>query len=238
MSWKQSIPLGIGVVLAVVAAGVIGAAMFVTDKGEELIHMYGDYRAAQRKAAAAARADHAMELRGRWNGMSLTAANSPTARALGVREVENGVVVAEMSPLDGQAAQLSGVRVGDVLVGVDGQQVRDLADLYNISRTKNPTDPTLVDVKRHNNTMTLMLPAAQQANQLPAFGGENERPNAWGAGVPAAFTGQQFYCPQHGAVVPMGGVVAMGGGMGRGMGNPYRCPHCQALLQQFNPALR
>ena len=47
MSWKQSIPLGVGVILAVIAVGVIGAGMFMGDKGEELLHLYGDYKAKQ-----------------------------------------------------------------------------------------------------------------------------------------------------------------------------------------------
>lgn len=188
MGWKTTIPLGVGVALIAVAAAIIGAALLFTDKGEELGHLYKDLRAASPQGQTGlVTSPQALEVLGKWQGISVAAVDGPTARGLGLGEAEGGVVVAGLQ--EAQAAQASGLLVGDVIRGVDRQPVRDMADLYNISRTVDPLSPVLLDVQRQGQTMTLVLPAAATTAAAPAA-------------QPAAWTGTQFYCPLHGALGP------------------------------------
>jgi hypothetical protein len=219
MRWKTTIPVGVGVVLAVVAVAVVGAAMLLTDKGEEMIHLYGDYRAAK-----AGKQTDSMELFGKWRGMSLAAVNGQTAANLGVRG-ESGVVVAGVGPF----CQQVGLRAGDVITGVDNQPVRDLAGLYNATKKASPAAPTVLEVNRQGQTVALVLPPAGQAAMGPGAG-MGTRPELeanWGAGVPAAFNGQNFYCPRDGTVLPRGSV-----------GSPFLCPRCQGPLHLYPPGVR
>lgn len=227
MTLKQSIPLGFGIVLAVVAAGIIGAAMLMTDKGEELAHLYGDYKAGQRKNNNGRRRDGAMELQGRWRGLTLSAATSPTATALGVREPEDGVVVARVG--NGVVARQGGLQRGDVITAVDNQKVRNLTDLYKVAKTTDSTLPTVVEVKRSGQTVAAVLPPSTVARGAP-FGGPEGREgaaNVWGAGIPAAAGARQnYYCPRDGTVLPRGSV-----------GSPF-CPRCKGPLHLYPPGLR
>ena len=55
MSWK-SVPIGVGIVVAAVALAVVGSAMFLTDKGEELCRQIAE---AEKKHAEALALDAA-----------------------------------------------------------------------------------------------------------------------------------------------------------------------------------
>ena len=74
MKRKHSMPIGFGIVLAVVAAVVIGAAMLSSEQGEELWHSYRDVKNTRQDS---------MELMGNWRGMVLVNAQSPTAQKVG-----------------------------------------------------------------------------------------------------------------------------------------------------------
>ena len=98
----------------VIVLGVMGAAMFVSENGEEVLHLYRDIRGDQagkgRAQKPAADQPSGMELHGRWRGMSLVPADSPAARRLG-SETDHGAVVDKLSPQNGWLAQSAGVQV-------------------------------------------------------------------------------------------------------------------------------
>jgi hypothetical protein len=227
MSMARKATIGIGVGLGVVALAVIGSAMFLAESGEEMMHLYKDYKASQRQAAAAPWQDSgAMELQGRWHGMSLTAANSPTAAAFGLREVEGGVVVAE-APVNGSPAASSGVMPGDLVVGVDNQRVGDMADLYNASRAVDPTRPVLLDVRRQGRPVTLVLPAMATR---PAVAGGGEPPERTvNPVVPAAWGPRHLYCPRDGTMIPAAGLAGPNGVPGPTL----LCPRCRGPLSML-----
>ncbi len=75
-----------------------------------------------------------MELRGSWLGMKLTSLDSPTAQRLGIPSSAKGVMIVEIEERNGWRVIQAGAMEGDVIVAVDGQDVRDLADLYDVSR--------------------------------------------------------------------------------------------------------
>lgn len=210
MNLSRSIPLTIGIVLAFVATIAIAAAMFAVDQGEEMLHLYKDYQASQRRKSrgpgplTASPTD--LELQGQWMGLSLAEVGGPTAAKLGVPpQQEHGLVVAGFAAERAQQLQQVGLRPGDVVTGVDGQGVKGLAGLHRASHTLMPGTPVMLDVQRQGQVVTLVLPAEQPA---PA--------------MQAAFSGPQFYCPRDGLLVP--------GGAGG------RCPRCAGPLHQYNPA--
>ncbi len=216
MSWKQSVPIGVGVFLSVIAAGVIGAAMFLTDNGEEALHLYKNYQAASNPGVPMGpKLSRAMELQGKWCGINIVDPKSPTAQRMSLGEVEGGVVVAGLHPTNGAIAKQSGVLPGDVIVGVDKAPIKDMTDMFNVSRNLPPVSPVLLDVRRQGHPMTLVIPAA--AFSQPRATGEGEA-------VPAAWTGQQYYCPRDGLTLPRGMVRS-----------PLVCPRCQGPLHLFQP---
>ena len=215
MTWKSSVPLGVGIFLSVIAVLVVGSAMFLTDKGEEMVHLYKDYRKASGPSAP-------MELQGKWQDLTLVPLGGPTARALGVGDLDRGVVVADVP--EGSRGRQAGLLPGDTVVGVDNQPVRDLSDLYSVSQAKAWSDPLLLDVRRQGQVMTVFLPGPQgpPGVALP----EVEAQAGWPSpapGIQAGWGGQQYYCPQHGMVMPAGSP---------GVG--YACPHCRGPLHLYH----
>lgn len=159
------------VFLVVLALLVVGA-MFFGDKGADFLG--GNKR----------KATQSMELQGNWLGMRLASLDSPTARSLGVPPSARGVTVVELDGTNGWRARQAGVMPGDVIVAVDGEKVRDLADLYDVSRNVEVASAVMLDVRRGGLPMTLALPAAYAA---PAVGGQ---PQAWQGGQPVPMATQ------------------------------------------------
>lgn len=211
MNLSRSIPLTIGIVLSLVAVIVIAGAMFAVDQGEEMLHLYKDYQASQRPKnrgpLGASPTD--MELRGSWMGLSVAEVGGPTAAALGVPpQQEHGLVIAGFAPEKAQLLQQVGLRPGDVITGVDGQPIKNLANLHRQSHVMMPGTPVMLDVQRQGQVVTLVLPAQQPA---PA--------------MQAALAGPQYYCPRDGLLVPG---AAQPGGTGL-------CPRCSGPLHLYNP---
>ncbi|MHC4176053.1 MAG: hypothetical protein ACYSWU_01015 [Planctomycetota bacterium] len=202
-----------GAVLAFVVLLVllVAGAMFFADEAEDF---FGLHEPAITQA---------MELRGSWLGMKLASLDSPTARHLGVPPAAKGVMIVEIEERNGWRARQAGAMEGDVIVAVDEQDIRDLADLYDVSRNLDVGGAVLLDIRRWGQPMTLVLPAllAQPAAANPSqFGqaGPAMAPGANAAWVQPAATvqgvqGPQFYCPTHNRVWPQNAVHPH-----------YRCP--------------
>jgi hypothetical protein len=152
----------------------------------------------------------AMELQGSWLGMRLTSLDSPTARRLGVPPSAPGVMIVEIEKRNGWRARQAGAMEGDVIVGVDGKAIRDLSDLYDVSRNLDVGSAVLLDIRRVGQPMTLVVPALHApppgaAPSQPGQAGIPAQVMAPGANAalaqPAAWVpglqGPQFYCPIH-----------------------------------------
>jgi len=206
-------------VFAVLLFLLIAGAMFFADEVDDFF----DHRGVK--------TTQVMELRGSWLGMKLTSLDSPTAQRMGIQPSLPGVMIVEIAEQDGWRVRQAGAMEGDVITAVDGQDVRDLADLYDVSRTVDVGNAVLLDVRRWGQSMTLVLPALHappggaaaaqfgQAGQFPAATappvvamGANPagtQPVAW---TPLA-QGPQFYCPAHNRMWPQTAVHPH-----------YRCP--------------
>lgn len=118
-----------------------------------------------------------MELRGRWLGLRLAPADSPSAAELGVPPTVLGVVVVEVAEGATSRARQAGVNPGDVIIGVEGDATSNLADLYALSGELDVARPLSLDVMRRGQAMRLVLP--------PLYGGMGQ-PMAAGAVQPIA----------------------------------------------------
>ena len=67
-----------------------------------------------------------MELRGRWLGLRLAPADSPSAAELGVPPTVLGVVVVEVAEGASSRARQAGVTPGDVIIGVEGDATNEI----------------------------------------------------------------------------------------------------------------
>jgi S1-C subfamily serine protease len=109
-----------------------------------------------------------MQLTGAWLGMRLDATDSPIARELGVPPVVKGVVVTQLLATPGARAALAGLAQGDVLTGIDGKPIGNLAELYALSTSLDTTKDLKVDVLRQGRTAQLVLTARSLvAPQIP-----------------------------------------------------------------------
>lgn len=195
-----------GAVLAFVVLLVllITGAMFFADEAEDFFGHRGP------------KTTQVMELRGSWLGMKLTSLDSPTARRLGVPPSAKGVMIVEVEERNGWRALRAGATEGDVIVAVDGQDVRDLADLYDVSRNVDVGSAVLLDIRRWGQPITLVLPALHalpagaagaqlgQAGSFPAAtapagNAAGTQPVAWTPGA----QGGQLYCPRVDSAQPV-----------------------------------
>lgn len=211
----KNIIAAIGIVLVFLVAGVIGVAMYLVDKdvlgvdidycrvlGGRRLANNDDERSKNKLRHVAM--NNGMELRGHWKGMALAALGSQSAAKLGLAGVKDGAAVVHIDPNTGDRARQAGLQVGDVIVGIDGEQVDNLAELHAASRKTQLGTPTLVDVQRNGQSMTFVMPAQEQT---------------MGMGMQVA-AGPQFVCPQDGTLVPAAQVQATG----------QVCPLCRGPL--------
>jgi serine protease Do len=85
-------------------------------------------------------------------GVQLTELSPQDAQALGTA-VKSGVIVVSVVP--GGPAEKAGIRRGDVITAVKGQQVVTFADLLGDLRTTQPGQTIDVRVNRHGRNLTL-----------------------------------------------------------------------------------
>ncbi len=91
------------------------------------------------------------------------------------------------------AGRQAGAMEGDVIVAVAGQNVRNLSDMYDVSRYVEVTGVVTMDIRRWGQVMTLVLPALQaQPAMIQGANAAGAQPVAWIQGP----QGAQFYCPR------------------------------------------
>jgi Do/DeqQ family serine protease len=79
-------------------------------------------------------------------GVSISDFNAESAKAYGVEGTVEGALVQEV--VVGSAAEKAGIEVGDVIVAVDGQQIKSASDLRNNVGLKRSGDSVRVEVIR------------------------------------------------------------------------------------------
>lgn len=213
---------GAAFALIVLLILLVAGAMFFSDDTEKI---FGER---ERKSS------HAMEIRGNWLGIKLTSLDSPTARRLGLPPSERGVMVIEFDDRNGWRARQAGLRHRDVIVAVNGKEIRDLADVYDVSRKLDFGSQVVLDVLRWGQPLTLVLPAVYvppplagppqlwKGAQLPPMTAQGKKAGTVPPGTLVSEYGDpQFYCPLHNWMWPQSAVHPY-----------YRCPVCNNPLNR------
>lgn len=212
--WIKYFSYGVASTFVVLLILLAAGAMFFTDDKADMI------------ANRIHQAIEPMEIHGNWLGMKLTALNSHNADRLGVPSSLRGVVVGEVDERNGWRARQAGVQEDDIIVGVNGKDVRDMADMYDVSRKLDVGSPVLLNILRWGQPMTLVLPAqyavppdggppqARRGDPTPRREPWRENPDAVQPGTLVhGYQGPLFHCPQHNKMWPQNAVHPN-----------YRCP--------------
>ena len=111
-------------------------------------------------------------------GVSISDFNAESAKAYGVEGTAEGALVQEV--VDGSAAEKAGIEVGDVIVAVDGQDIRVRADLRNTVGLKRSGDSVRIEVIRDGKRrqVTAML---SEVSSTAKVDGEDIHPGLAGA---------------------------------------------------------
>ena len=100
-----------------------------------------------------------------WIGMTARALDAETAAALGIPHDMGGVVVGEADGI----AQKAGIRHGDVVLGVNGEPVRGMADFAQLVRRADlPKQGAQLDIVRGGVRMPVFVLPPGEPVQLPA----------------------------------------------------------------------
>ena len=109
-----------------------------------------------------------------WLGTKTDAVTADIGRSLGMT-APSGALVTDLYP--GSPAARAGVKIGDVIVGVDGGQVTEPANLNYLISTKAPGEATRVEVLRDGKRLALTArvepPPATPAKDEQTLSGRN-----------------------------------------------------------------
>jgi S1-C subfamily serine protease len=92
-----------------------------------------------------------------WLGAKLQPVTSDVAKSLGLDRPE-GVLIADLFP--GAAAERAGLRVGDLILAIDGQAVNDEAGVNYRIGTRKPGDTAQLQIRRDGTSRTLAVRVA------------------------------------------------------------------------------
>ena len=97
-----------------------------------------------------------------WKGFDAQNVDGRIARYFGLTSVE-GIIVSEVE--DGGPAVKAGLKVGDIILGVNGQKINSGDDLTQILIDSSPGDVLTMRVYRERKTMTLTLKLDRRGKQ-------------------------------------------------------------------------
>lgn len=169
-----------------------------------------------------------------WLGITIQEMNEEAARSLGITETK-GVFVSQVAP--GGPAQEAGLQMGDVIVELDGEDVRDADDFISRIRTEEIGSTVALEVKRGGATENINvrlgeMPSTVMMGRGMMGGGGMMGGMAGGScpdcpmcgtmgQTPCPMMGQMgWQCPQMGGMMGMQGRGMKGPGMRGGMMDP------------------
>src|SRR5215469_517788 len=140
-----------------------------------------------------------------YMGVMITPVTPENAKFFNLQQAK-GAVVSEVQP--GTPASKAGLKVGDVITGLNGQKIADSDELQATVTEMPPGTSIKLDVMRDGKTTTVPLTLGEYNNQSAkneASGSEGEQKGRWGVGLSdlSADVRQQLQIPEnvHGAVV-------------------------------------
>jgi len=95
-----------------------------------------------------------------WLGIRVTNLTTQEARDRGLDTV-NGVLV--NSPIAGGPAETAGIKVDDIILAIDGKEIRNVAELISyLGEHKSPDEETTITLTRDNTILELSLSMGKQ----------------------------------------------------------------------------
>lgn len=95
-------------------------------------------------------------------GVSITELDSDLAKELDV-DASQGVVISEL--IEGGSAQYAGLQANDVIVGIDGREVKSVPELQEVVGRAKVGDTVNLKVLRKNKSITIPVKLREQKNQ-------------------------------------------------------------------------
>lgn len=111
-------------------------------------------------------------------GVSISDFNADSAKAYGITNTTEGALVQEVAA--GSAAEKAGISVGDVIVGVDGQQVKGASDLRNAIGLKRSGEQVRIDTI-HEGKQRQVTATLSELSSAVHIRGEDIHPGLAGA---------------------------------------------------------
>jgi serine protease Do len=113
------------------------------------------------------------ELRRQEVGMSVQTITHTMAASLGLPR-DFGVIVSDVWP--GGPAEAAGLKIGDILVSIDGESADNVPTVNYQFRLRDTPDPVKMVVLRGNDERTLTMKPVEQKNDLDAIADKNADP--------------------------------------------------------------
>ncbi|MDX1670911.1 MAG: Do family serine endopeptidase [Balneolaceae bacterium] len=128
------------------------------------------------------------EVRRALLGISIAGVDDSRARSLGMEEIR-GVVILDLTQPDG-AAEESGLRAGDVILSVDGEEVNEANELQEKIAVQHPGETVNLEIWRKGKILKkevklgMLRPQQEEfANADPGSSGRGEEEEGEGSGV-------------------------------------------------------
>jgi serine protease Do len=115
------------------------------------------------------------QLRRQEVGMSVQTITHAMAASLALPR-EFGVIVSDVWP--GGPAEAAGMKIGDILVSIDGQPADNVPTVNYTFRLRDTPDPVKIVVLRDNAERTLTVKAVEEKSDLDAIADKNADPQA------------------------------------------------------------
>ncbi|KQZ01639.1 serine peptidase [Pseudolabrys sp. Root1462] len=117
--------------------------------------------------------EHGSVTRG-WIGVQIQPVTKDIADSLGLKKTQ-GALVAE--PQDGGPAQKAGIKAGDVITAVNGEEVKDARDLAKKIGAMQPKQEVKLSVLQNGSEKTVSLTLGQLPNSQQADASDNDTGN-------------------------------------------------------------
>ena len=103
-----------------------------------------------------------------WIGVTIQDVDEGTAKALGLGEAKGALVG---SVMEGEPAAKAGMKDGDIILSVDGQNIADAAALLRAIADKAPASKAAITVWRDGKTRDLTVTLGERKSSLTGFNG-------------------------------------------------------------------
>lgn len=112
-----------------------------------------------------------------WIGVSIQDVEENTAKALGLKEAKGALVG---SVMEGEPASKAGMKDGDIILAVDGKDIKDASALLRTIAGKTPGSKTAITVWRDGKTTSLTVTLGERKSSQADQSGKDQKQKSEG----------------------------------------------------------